>query len=145
MEIKLSKTSSDKREITKVLTDEITLTGTLRNETLVLDPDVLIEIENPTIYNYMTIEAFNRYYFITEMEHIRQNLWRIKGHVDVLFTYANEIKNSKALVDYTANTYANYYLSDEIWKINTKHSTEIINFPSGFNESGEFILITAGG
>lgn len=145
MLIKLSLTKSDRRDMTKIVQNETSLEGTLRNETSVINPDILIEIENPTSFNYMYIPEFHRYYFINDMEHVRNDLWRIKGHVDVLQTYANEIFASNAIIDKSADNQENKYIGDDTWVPTVKTKTDILSFPSGLSESGTFLLMAAGG
>lgn len=48
--------------------------------------------------NYVYIPDFNRYYFINDITSVRQNLWRLSLHVDVLTSYKKEISNTKAFV-----------------------------------------------
>ena len=48
--------------------------------------------------NYVYIPDFNRYYFINDITSVRQNLWRLSLHVDVLMSYKKEINNIKAFV-----------------------------------------------
>ncbi len=145
MLIKLSLTKSDRRDMTKIIQDETPIEGTLRNETSVINPDILIEIENPTSFNYMYIPDFHRYYFINDMEHIRNDLWRIKAHVDVLQTYANEIFASDAIIDKSADNQENKYIGDDTWVPTVKTKTDILSFPSGLSETGTFLLMAAGG
>lgn len=48
--------------------------------------------------NYVYIPDFNRYYFINDITSVRQNLWRLSLHVDVLMSYKKEIQNNYAFV-----------------------------------------------
>ena len=48
--------------------------------------------------NYVYIPDFNRYYFINDITSVRQNLWRLSLHVDVLMSYKNEINNTNAFI-----------------------------------------------
>lgn len=135
---------SEKNHISKTLTNKLSLSGTLKQETSVINPVVIIESNNPTIYNYMRIPLFNRYYYITDIESIRNNLWRITGKVDVLMSFDDEILNCNVLISDAENTPENY-VSGEQWKTTVKSKTDIINFSNGFNNTGEYILITSGG
>ena len=40
---------------------------------------------------------------------------------------------------------ANLFIDDGSFVTENKEFNSVINFPSGFNDSGEYILITAGG
>lgn len=49
--------------------------------------------------NYMYIPTFNRYYFIDDIISVRNNLWRIVAHVDVLMSFKKEIFNQTVLIN----------------------------------------------
>lgn len=146
MEIKLYKTSSPRKKLVKDLTDGITLTGTLRAQSSVMSPSFQIQNVQVIGYNYCYIPDFERYYYINDINALRANLFELSLGIDVLMTYAEEIRKNYAIIDKVENFGAAYnYINDGSW-VNTNRMTQsIINFSSGFNDNGEFILITAGG
>ena len=119
--------------------------GSLKDETSVTAPIVLMEIENPTGYNYAYIPEFGRYYFIRDMTVVRTGLWRISMQVDVLESFRNYILGSNVILSDSESTGKEMYLSGGVWKSKVKELTDIIQFPSGLSDDGHFILITAGG
>ena len=145
MNIKLYVNSSEKNKIGKTLTDEMVLSGNLKDATDLIKPSVMIEGSDFSGYNYAKIPAFNRAYFIESMEVIRTGLWRLNLTVDVLESFKSEIKNQKVIISDSEENGANNYLSGEQWKTKVKSLTDIINFSNGLNSSGEYILITVGG
>lgn len=145
MNIKLYVNSSEKNKIGKTLTDEMILSGNLKDATDLIKPSVMIEGSDFSGYNYAKIPAFNRAYFIESMEVIRTGLWRLNLTVDVLESFKSEIKNQKVIISDSEENGANNYLSGEQWKTKVKSLTDIINFSNGLNSSGEYILITVGG
>ena len=145
MEITLCVNTSEKSKIGKNLTSMNVFSGTLREETSVISPVVLMELENPSGYNYAYIPEFGRYYFISDMVSVRNGLWRISMKVDVLESFKNYILDLGVILSDSENMGAENYLSGEVWKAKVKEKTDIINFPSGLSEAGHFILITAGG
>lgn len=145
MEIVLYVTGSEKNAITKQLQNGIELSGTLRNESSVINPSILIQIDNPSQYNYCFIPDFNRYYFITDIVSVRNNLWRINMSVDVLMSYQLEILNLDVIVSDESSPDYEMYMNGEQWQSLVKTSTDVISFPSGLLDSGEYILITSGG
>ena len=144
MQIKFYYNSSEKNKIGKSLSKELTMDGNLRDECSVINPTILVEHSNLSNYNYVYIPEFKRYYFITEMTIVRNNLWRISLKVDVLESFKFNILNLSCIVD--KQQYENYGNNiDDGSYINKADSfVEIANYPNGFNSSGEFILITAG-
>lgn len=146
MVIDLYINSSENNRVSKVLSGKFELTGTLRGETNVINPEILIEHTNPTGYNYAYIPEFNRYYFINEFTSVRNGLWRVRLAVDVLETYKTQIKQMSAIIDKQQNKgNSNLYLNDGSYVIDSRSYNTILNFSGGFNNAGEFILITAGG
>ena len=145
MDIILYVNNSEINRIGKNLTGASTISGTLREQTNVIEPDILVSMENPTIYNYVYIPAFKRYYFIKDITSVRNGLWRLHLAVDTLETYKTEILNCACILDSTNETGLDKYLTGGNWVAKVKDKTEIKNFPNGLSDTGEFILITAGG
>ena len=136
--------NSEQERISKTLTSRLQLDGTLRAETSVINPTVIIEAQNPSIYNYMHIPLFHRYYYITDITSVRDDLWRVSGKVDVLMSYESELQNVPVIVADSKDT-VEKYMSGNQWQTSVKTKTDIISFPNGLNSTGEYILITSGG
>lgn len=122
------------------------LTGSLRGSTSVKTPVINIEGTNIPFYNYAYIDEFDRYYYITDVKSVRNNIWEVSFLCDVLMSFKNDILNAHALVDNSQDKKTTNYLASDIWSTLVKDKTDIINFSgSGLLDSGEYILITAGG
>ena len=136
-------------KIGKDLQSGVSITGcTLKDSTSVMQPVIIVKSSNSGIptYNYMYIAELQRYYFIDDITSVHNGIWEISGHVDVLETYKNDILGNSAIIENTEQVARNMYLYDrDVFQVNCKHKTDIINFPSGLLDTGEFILITAGG
>lgn len=150
MQISLFTYNMEKERIDKTdyLFNRFPLEGTFRQSSSVIDPVVIIEKTNPQkpIYNYMYIEEFQRWYFINDIITIRNFLWEIHAHVDVLYTWRNSIKNSKCIIDKSEeNKNSNLYLNDGSFVMDTRKYNQVIEFPNGLSNNGQFILICAGG
>ena len=145
MNIQLCSNASEKNKINKTITTGITLSGSLRNESNVVNPSIIINIDNPTIYNYAYIPEFNRYYFITNYISLRTGMWQINLKSDVLMSFKDSILSSEVLINKTEITGKNNYLSGSNWVNNCKTKTDILTFPHGLLDDGKYILITAGG
>ncbi len=127
--------SSPANQVTKSLTTKHTCTGTLRDGSSALDPVVLVEISDfPSQCNYASIAAFDRQYFIKDIKSVRNGLWEIHMHVDVLGTYDSAIRGQQAIIGKQANSY-NLYLNDGNYKCYQNPHIITKNFPSGFNTS----------
>lgn len=70
----------------------------LKDRTQILSPVFLLELSTYPDYNYALFEG--RYYFITQIECLREDLWSLSCRVDVLGTYKASIQASSAFVLY---------------------------------------------
>lgn len=145
MQITLCNTVSEKNRIVKTLTSPLVLTGTLRDSSSVINPSFLIESSEFIDKNYCYIPDFNRYYYIDDIIAYRKNMWLITCSIDVLMSYSADIKELYCIIEGTEINGANPYLTGDMWKAMEKDKTDIITFPGGLLENGEYILITAGG
>lgn len=144
MNITLYVNSSEKNKIGKTLTTVGTLEGSIKGESSIINPTILIEYNEPTAFNYVYIDVFGRYYFVNDVVVVRNNLLRVSLTVDVLESFAAAILAQYVIIDKNTTDF-DLYLPDENLLTLVKTKTDIINFPYGLLESGEFILITAGG
>lgn len=146
MNITLYNNLSEKNVIQKTLANAVTITGTLKESTSIKNPTITIEYSSTIVgYNYCYIEDFSRYYFISDVKSLRNNLWSLSLRADVLMSFANDILNTPAIIDHTSETETTDYMGSPIWSNLVKDKTDIINFSSGLSENGGYILITAGG
>lgn len=145
MTIKLYTCLNENNKLNKELSNELSLDGTLRDSTSIINPVFNIEIENPTLYNYCYIESFNRYYFISDITSVRNNLWQITCNVDVLMSAKDSISQLIVILANSEVIENDRYLQRNTWVATVKTLTDIITFPNGLLDDGEFILITAGG
>ena len=144
MEIDFYKNISEKNKIGKKLLNKLTLNGNLREESSVINPTILVEYSNLSVYNYAYIPNFNRYYFVSEITSVRNGLWRVSLKCDVLESFKKDILNLSCIVDKQQNQSYNNYIDDGSYINRADSFVEIANYQNGFNSSGEFILITAG-
>lgn len=142
MYINLYRNNSPPNYVNKSITEVVSLEGTLREPTSIIDPVVIIERDTPMGFNYVHIPAFSRYYFVTGISSESNSLVAVAMHVDVLMTYRAEIAQMHAIIKRQENQY-NLYLDDGIFKAyqNTKH--KLLKFPNGFT-SFSYILALAG-
>lgn len=135
MTIDIRYSSSEANRVNKQILTLRRLEGVLRNSSNTRDPEVLIEgnIQDVAGANYMTIYSFKRNYFIRSIESIRNGLYLIRGHVDVLTTYATAIKGNSAIIHRQANNF-NLYLDDGVMKVYQNPLVETYTFPNGFTD-----------
>ena len=91
MNIKLFYNSSDNRCIKKTLQGEFDITGSLRDETSIISPTIVIKSADPIRFNYAYIPAFKRYYYINNVESVRSGVWKVYMEVDPLMSFKTDI------------------------------------------------------
>lgn len=149
MNIAFGSTTSEKRQLDKDVSYSVSLSGTLRNETNVVNPTILVEANVSTLAgcNYMSIPAFHRQYFITDIRAISDDLCEVSGHCDVLSSFKTGIRSNTAVVARSAQSGNwNLFLNDPMTKVTNK--TNVITLSSGFDSfpKNQFsiMLITLG-
>lgn len=141
--IELMHNSDEYNKISKSPSSRLTLEGTLKEETSIVDPVVLIEYDGVlTNVNYAHIATFNRWYFITDITSVRTGLWRVSMHCDVLKTYSSAILGSTGVIARQENEY-NLFLNDTSYKAYQYTNVVTKVFPIGFNAQ-EFVLAMTG-
>lgn len=137
-------------KLEKNLTEVFTVTGDLRDDCSVTDPEFIIECEDPTRANYCWIGPFRRYYYITDCIAYRNvlrngemhRLWLIKLHCDVLKTFCDGILDSPCIVAKTAGNDFNLYLPDPNYKCQQNDRVGMQPFPNGFELSNTYFYLT---
>ena len=150
MELNLFTCNAENERVDKTsfISNRFVMQGTLRDESSVIDPVIVIEKTNPAIsnYNYMYIPEFGRWYYINDIVSVRNKIWEIHAHVDVLYTWGADIKNMEGIADKLEDYYdANMYYDDGSFIMDCRKDIQVKEFPNGLNETGQYILICAGG
>lgn len=145
MEVVFYYNLSDARVINKNIVGGDSFQGQARDETDVMNP--IIRFDNPDIlrYNYAYIPGFQRYYDITDRSCFRDSIWDVSMAVDVLMSFRGDINQLDVVVDkQSMGTNGNEYIDDSSLVAENVMFQTVYNFPAGFNDTGEYILITAG-
>lgn len=130
-------------KIDKSPVSRLALEGTLKEETSIVDPVILIEYDGTlNNVNYAHISEFNRWYFITDITSVRSGLWRVAMHCDVLKTYSEAILGSSGVIARQENAY-NLYLNDKSFKAYQYSNIVTKVFPNGFTTQA-FVLAMMG-
>ena len=145
MVIKLYKTTSDPKTVNKVLTDELIVSGTFRDSVNQVDP--VIEIQGDTTahmlegYNYMYIEDYARYYFIT-ITNDSYDLNTVTGHCDILSSARLWLLQRTATITRNEKLY-NAYLADPNFETYAYKNIVTKAFPTALT-GDSIILMTVG-
>lgn len=148
--IQIGRSKSETNSINKSVTWIRTIEGTLKNETSIIDPEIMIEVKDEislpslTTCNYLYIERFKRYYFIRNVRSVRNNIAVISAHVDVLYTYGDEIKKNQGLILRSASNFSKM-LDDGTFKIySNPHIVTKKLTGETFASNPKFILAVSG-
>ena len=145
MEVQFFYNLSDARKINKELVAGEIFTGQARDEVNVMSPIIIFDKQNVLRYNYAYIPELERYYEITTRNALREGLWELSFSVDVLMSFRNDINNFNVVVDkQTMAENGNEYIDDGSLVSENVMFKTVYSFPNGFNDTGEYILITAG-
>lgn len=142
--ISLQRNNSERNKVTKDVENIMTVSGELKTETSIVDPVILIECDLSAVTgcNYVSIPTFGRSYFVNNIRSIRSGLVEFSCHVDVLSSFAAQIKQNTAIIRKQENNW-NLYLNDGSFKIYQNPNVLTKAFPSGFTTQ-EFVLAVAG-
>ena len=139
----LSENNIINKSISVIDTANCTIKGTIsvENPVLILDYDSSLQD-----INYIIIPEFNRCYYITDIVNLTGHRYQITCKSDVLESFKDAILNLTAVIDkQEAMGAGNLFLDDGSFVSENKEFNTVINFTDGFNDDGEYILITAGG
>ena len=116
MTLKLMNTSTDKRYLSKSTSLIKEVTCKIKEGTSIINPTVIIKkLSDNHIRkcNYARINEFGRYYFINDITEAPANQLEISMHVDVLKTYASQIRGISTLILRQENIFSPYYEDKE--------------------------------
>ena len=136
---------SEQIAVTKNIQELTTLSGTLRDECSISDPVILFDGISEQITagaNYAFIQEFNRYYYITDITFVRNKLFRVSMHVDVLMSFSAQIREQTGVIARQENQW-NLNLNDGVFKTYQNPIIKTKVFPTGFTTQN-FILAVAG-
>lgn len=147
MEVLFYYNKSDNRTINKNIVPElgVSFEGVPRDDLDIMSPVIRFESDEMLRYNYARIPELQRYYYIKDRTIFREGVWDITFDVDVLMSFRNDILHLNAIADkQSMPENGNEYIDDSSLVTENVMFQTVYNFPNGFNDTGEYILITAG-
>lgn len=139
--------ASEANRLTKSLTTLATLNARLLSaETEIIDPVFELAGAPPSNCNYLQVQAWSRYYFVTGITQLENGLFRLTAHVDILSSARDKgLTACSGIVSRNEYDY-NGYLEDEYVKAYQNPYVVQKAFPRGFRQDGvDYVLIVAGG
>lgn len=145
MEVQFYYNLSDARCINKELVEGDSFEGQMRDQVSIMNPIVRFDTDEIIRYNYAYIPELQRYYSIDDITVFREGLIDVTMSVDVLMSFRNDIMNCLAVVDKQAmQENGDEYIDDGSLVTDNIMFSEVLEFPYGFNDSVEYVLIVAG-
>lgn len=96
-----------RKNSTKRPSNGTTVSCTLKNDCSMLNPQIEIEYasatSNPVAWNYAYIDAFGRYYYVTDWQWVEHRKWKAFLSVDSLATHKEDIGASEQFVLRSSN------------------------------------------
>lgn len=146
MNVTLCNNASEVNILGKAVTDIVTKSCTIKGNISHEAPVIILDYDSSNIekINYMKIPSFGRSYFITDIINLTGGKYEIHGKVDVLESFKNQILAMKCVLEKQEHL-SNMFYNDGSFISLEKEFIYTKNFPQGFNDTGTYILITAGG
>lgn len=147
MEVQFYYNQSDSRVINKRLVemDDNVFEGVPRGDVSVMNPVIRFENDGILRFNYAYVPELQRYYSVVDRTAFRDGVWDITFAVDVLMSFRRDIMNLSVVVDkQSMGSNGDEYIDDGSLVSENVMFQSLYEFPNGFNNTGEYILITAG-
>ena len=137
--------TSPKNYMSKSLTNVATVSGVLKDESNIVNPQIEIELASAHAHiNYLYISEFGRYYFVNDVVSVRNGLWRFDCTSDPLTSFASQIRGCTGIVRRAQNPKAyNVMLDDGSFRAYNNPHVVTKEFPNGFTTK-EYVLAVAG-
>lgn len=145
MNIEVYKNSTPKNRLYRKLTGHLTVAGHLIEPCDVLNPIIKVAYNAYHVnINYAYIADFGRYYFIERYE-INGDTVTLYLHVDVLYTYRDQILHSQCIAERSSSHY-NVNLTDNMIQAEDGYRYNFSELPYTFDPAnGSYILMVTGG
>lgn len=145
MQVVFSYNKSDERQIFKDLVTGETMEGALRDASSIISPTIAFKSSSVMKYNFCYIPAWKRYYFVRDVVSYRNDIYVVSCECDVLMSFKNDIANFEVVVDkQTMGSNGDEYIDDGSLVCDNYMFNRVYNFARGFNNTPQYILITAG-
>ena len=133
--------NSERNVITKNLSSETSVTISIKGKVSTKTPVIVLNGDYSG-YNYM---YFNGKYYYVYPTLSSGGITEVSAEkVDALMTYDSVIRSHTAVIKRNAFTY-NKYLNDAAFRTYAYKQTKTLEFPSGFNKTLSWILVSIGG
>ena len=136
---------SKRRNSTKIPSGAGTVAScVLKEDTSIMEPVIILQGHSYFNVTYAQISDFGRYYFVTDITAVSKDVLRLSLHVDVLMSWATEIRANTVVIErQEKDSASNTYLSDHELKLYNEPYVETYAFTNSFT-ADNFVLAVAG-
>lgn len=137
--------NSPTNAMTKDLNPIVEYNIELKDSNSITDISIIIaepNAEKIILSNYCHIPLLGRYYFIMDITNIKQGVWQLDLHCDVLMSFRERILAHTAVIARQEKEF-DVLLNDELYKLNQNPVVTTRKFPKGFG-TPSFVLAVAG-
>lgn len=147
MLIHLCNTPDERNIINKDIRQVGDVNAIIKGELSIEKPTFIFDFDgNADNINYMIISELGRNYFIDEVIYLTGHRYEIHASVDVLESFKGSILALSCVIEkQEKDLLSNKYFNDGSFISQEKEFIYTKEFPDGFLDDGEYILITAGG
>lgn len=141
-------TRTDKRYLVKTSNEITTREVRLKSGSSIVNPILIMKkLSDLHIreFNYAFIKEYQRYYFVNDITEMNGDLISVSLHVDVLSSFANDIKGLRCLIIRQENLNNPYFVDEEVMtrvkRIREKKNIGVI----GENVTNYYLTVNNGG
>lgn len=113
----------------------------LKNSTSISNPSFILTVEN---FNISYVKWDNRFYFVTNINSLKNGVIELSCTIDVLATYKTEILKTNAFVNFSSLVYNNNILDSRIGTSAEITSKTKLTSTSGFSDGGCYCITAIG-
>ena len=131
-----------------MITELSTVQARIKEEVSALDIVVELKTTDDILQNvnYVQIPKLKRKYFVVDKDILTNGTCNLRCHVDVLDSFRSDILALRVIANKSQlDAKTDLYIDDGSFISENRMVSQVYNFPNGFNNNGEFILITVGG
>lgn len=145
MTIVFGNTREDNNNLQKTFTRIKEVNANMKNDTSITNPIFelsFLELSNLKNVNYCYVSDLGRYYFVNDISMNVGGIMEVQCSVDVLMSFANQIKEIKGTVKRAQNLNNGYIVDDEYHALSYSNIVTK-KFPFAM-DTDSFILMTVG-
>lgn len=147
MNVTLYTNSSPDNAISKTLAQISSNEFVFKESSSILNPVIRLSglnVADLKDCNYMYIGDLSRYYYITNIQTVRNNLVEVSGRVDPLMSFKDEILSNTAIISRNEKAW-NLFINDGVLKTYQNPQIATSNFTTGFTKSNPSIVLAVAG